>query len=171
MNRKHILTGLLIFSCIGASRLAGQGRESGVSLYQPAYATPANYSIAKPGELTMQVNVWGMVTHPGRYEVSIATDLIQLVSYAGGPQPDARLDAVRVTRFLKTDNGISKSELIVNLEDLYRVNDSSLILQPGDTIYIDRTNWTQISAMLTVVTTLAVVTTAVVSVLYYTRPH
>jgi hypothetical protein len=169
MNRLHILTGLFILACLGMTHLQAQGRESGVSLYQPAFATPANYSIAKPGELTMQVNIWGLVTHPGRYEVSISTDLIQLVSYAGGPQPEAQLNAVKVTRFLKTDNGVSKSELIVNLEDLYRVNDSSVILQPGDTIFIDRTNWGSIRDALSIVTTLAVLTATVTTVIYNTH--
>jgi hypothetical protein len=169
MNRLHILIALFILACFGVSHLLAQGRESGVSLYQPSFATPANYSIAKPGELTMQVNIWGLVVHPGRYEVSIATDLIQLVSYAGGPEADARLDAVKVTRFLRTDNGVSKSELIVNLEDLYRINDSSIILQPGDTIYIERTNWSSIRDALSIVTTLAVLTATVTTVIYNTH--
>jgi hypothetical protein len=91
------------------------------------------------------------------------------VSYAGGPQPEAQLNAVKVTRFLKTDNGVSKSELIVNLEDLYRVNDSSVILQPGDTIFIDRTNWGSIRDALSIVTTLAVLTATVTTVIYNTH--
>jgi hypothetical protein len=171
MNRLQSLSLILVAACAFVPHLEAQGRgESGVSLYQPAFAVPANYSIAKPGELTMQVNIWGLVNHPGRYEVSITTDLIQLVSYAGGPVVDARLDAVKVTRFLKTDNGISKSEIIVNLEDLYRINDSSIILQPGDTIFIDRTGWSSFRDVLSVVTTVAVVA-ATVTTVYYNTHH
>lgn len=170
MNRLQFLS-LLLAAFIFLPQLHAQGRgESGVSLYQPTFATPANYSIAKPGELTMQVNIWGLVNHPGRYEVSITTDLIQLVSYAGGPLVDARLDAVKVTRFLKTDNGLSKSEIIVNLEDLYRINDSAIILQPGDTIFIDRTNWSSFRDVLSIVTTVAVVA-ATVTTVYYNTHH
>jgi protein involved in polysaccharide export with SLBB domain len=33
----------------------------------------------------MQVNIWGFVKNPGRYEVPSSTDLIQLISFAGGP--------------------------------------------------------------------------------------
>jgi protein involved in polysaccharide export with SLBB domain len=145
-------------------RLGAQIRESGISLSQPTYATPANFIVAKPGELSMQVNVWGLVNHPGRYEVSITTDLVQLVSYAGGPQADAKLDAVKITRFLKTESGISKAEIVVNLEDLYRTNEASLILQPGDTIFMDHSNWTTIRDVISLVTTAAVVTATVASV-------
>jgi len=170
MNRIHAVICLSMAFFCAVSTLSAQGRESGVSLYQPTFATPANYSVAKPGELTMQVNIWGLVTHPGRYEVSISTDLIQLLSYAGGPAPDARLDAVKVTRFLKTESGISKSEVFVNLEDLYRVNDASLILQPGDTIFIDHTSWSTFRDVLSIVTTVAVVT-ATVTTVYYNTHH
>jgi hypothetical protein len=159
---------LLLLAClllIAASGATAQLRESGVAVVQPTYAVPANYSIAKPGELTMQVNLWGYITHPGRYEVSITTDLVQLMSYAGGPTPDAKLDAVRITRFLKTEAGVSRAELVVNLEDLYRINDSQLILQPGDTIYLDRTAWVGIRDIISLVTTAAVVVATVATVI------
>jgi hypothetical protein len=157
--------------CLQTSWVRAQGRESGVSLNQPTYATPANYSIAKPGELTMQVNIWGLVNHPGRYEVSIATDLVQLVSYAGGPAADADLSSVRLTRFLKTEGGVTKSELLVDLDKLYRVNDASLILQPGDTIVFDRSSWANIRDLISVVTSAAVVTATVTTVIVTTRGH
>jgi len=162
-----VLSALLIYPCAGMMR--AQSRESGVSLSQPNYAVPANYSIAKPGELTMQINVWGMIRNPGRYEVSIATDLVQLVSYAGGPVEDAKLDEVKITRFIKTENGVSRAQFLVNLEDLYRVNESSLVLQPGDTIFLDRTNWSSIRDVLSIVTTVAVLTATVTTVVYNSR--
>jgi hypothetical protein len=155
--------------CFQTSWIRAQGREGGVSLNQPTYATPANYSIAKPGELTMPVNIWGLVNHPGRYEVSIATDLIQLVSYAGGPAADADLSGVKVTRFLKTESGVTKSEIIVDLDRLYRVNDASLILQPGDTIVFDRSSWANIRDVISVVTSVAIVTATVTTVIVTTR--
>jgi hypothetical protein len=163
--RTCLCTLLCLTWCFGAGGQA-QIRESGISLSQPVYATPANYSIAKPGELTMQVNVWGQVIHPGRYEVSIQTDLVQLLSYAGGPGPDAKMASVKITRFIKTDNGVSKSENFVNLENLYRVNDSQLILQPGDTIFIDQTSWTTLRDILTVVGSVVVVAATVSTVIY-----
>jgi len=170
------LTHLIVSACVICLLTAlpftltrAQGRESGIALSQPVFATPANYSIAKPGELTMQVNVWGQVSHPGRYEVSIQTDLVQLVSYAGGPTADAKLNSVKITRFLKTDNGVTKSESFVNLEDLYRVNEASLILQPGDTIFIDQTSWTTLRDVLAIVGGVAVLTATVSTISYNSR--
>jgi protein involved in polysaccharide export with SLBB domain len=110
------------------------------------------------------------VIHPGRYEVSIQTDLVQLLSYAGGPGPDAKMASVKITRFIRTDNGLSKSENFVNLENLYRVNDAQLILQPGDTIFIDQTSWTTLRDVLTVIGS-AVVVAATVSTVIYNSHH
>jgi len=117
----------------------------------------------------MQINVWGNIKNPGRYEVSIATDLVQLVSYAGGPTEDAKLDEVKITRFIKTESGVSRAQFLVNLDDLYRVNESSLVLQPGDTIFLDRTNWSSIRDVLSIVTTVAVLTATVTTVVYNSR--
>ena len=155
---------LLACACLVASLGRAQGLERGVSTTQPSTATPAFFSIAKPGELTMQVNVWGLVNHPGRYEISITTDLLQLISLAGGPAPDADIDAVRVTRFLKTESGITRGEYTVDLSDLYRVKESNLILQPGDTIMIDRTSWVTIRDLVGIVTSVAVITATVFTV-------
>jgi hypothetical protein len=76
-----------------------------------------------------------------------------------------------VTRFLKTETGVTKSEFFVNLDNLYRVNDASIILQPGDTIMLDRSGWATIRDVLTVVTSVAIVATTVSTVVVTTRGH
>jgi len=166
VKRMILLAALGIFS---AGAAFGQLSQGGVALSQPNVATPAFYSIARPGELTMQVNIWGLVNHPGRYEISITTDLVQLVSYAGGPSPDAKMDAVKITRLLKTDAGITRGEYIVNMDDLYRINESSLILQPGDTIFIDKTTWSTVRDVLTVVSTFAILGATVTTIVQNTK--
>ena len=155
---------LFACACLAASVSYGQGIERGISTTQPSTATPAFFSIAKPGELTMQVNVWGYVNHPGRYEISITTDLLQLMSLAGGPAPDADIDKVKVTRFLKTESGITRGEYTVDLSDLYRVNESNLVLQPGDTITVDRTSWVAIRDLIGIVTSVAVIAATVATI-------
>jgi protein involved in polysaccharide export with SLBB domain len=160
-SRMLLLAGACLVVSIGRAQIS----ERGVATTQPSTATPAFFSIAKPGELTMQVNVWGMVNHPGRYEISITTDLLQLISLAGGPAPDADVDEVKITRFLKTESGITRGEYSVDLSDLYRVNESSLVLQPGDTITIDRTSWVTIRDIVGIVTSVAVITATVTTVI------
>ncbi len=166
-------SGLIALACLLLLTPSGgsaQLLEHGVAITPPPSATPAYYTLAKPGELTMQVNVWGYITHPGRYEISITTDLVQLISLAGGPIADADMSQVRVTRFLKTDVGISRGQYVVDLHDLYRVNEANLILQPGDTIMIDQTSWVGIRDIIGVVTSVAVITVSVATVYQYTRP-
>jgi protein involved in polysaccharide export with SLBB domain len=155
---------LIACACLACSVGRAQLSERGISTTQPSTATPAFYSIAKPGELTMQVNVWGYVNHPGRYEIAITTDLLQLISLAGGPAPDADVDKVKVTRFLKTESGITRGEYVVDLSDLYRVSESNLILQPGDTITIDRTSWVSIRDLIGIMTSVAVIAATVATV-------
>ena len=50
-----------------------------------------------------QVNIWGFVQKPGRYEVPSSTGLIQLISFAGGPVQYAKLDEVKLTRLMLGD--------------------------------------------------------------------
>lgn len=52
-----------------------QSIQSGLAPTLPSASAAAYYYIAKPGELTMQVNVWGFVKKAGRCEDSNKTDL------------------------------------------------------------------------------------------------
>jgi len=146
-----------------------QTSQSGLAPTLPSASAASFYYISKPGELTMQINIWGSIHNPGRYEVPSSTDLIQLVSYAGGPNSDAQLDHVRVTRFKKKDGKIDKEQYFLNLEDLYNIDQSKLVLYPGDTIFIDHSSWATFRDVLTVVTTAAIITTAVANIVIAER--
>ena len=83
---------------------AAQSTDGGVGQREATRSNiAAYYYYAEPGDLTMQVNVWGTVRYPGRYEVKNGTDLGQLLSYAGGPQltrrreQDEQIITVRVS--------------------------------------------------------------------------
>ena len=104
-------------------------------------SSQANYYYAKPGDLTILVNIWGHVHRPGRYEVSSSTDLIQLLSLAGGPAESAKLNEVKIIRMDKTNSGIQKREIIINVENWTESDGNDLKLHPGDTILIDHTFW------------------------------
>jgi hypothetical protein len=123
------------------------------------------YYVAKAGELTMQVNVWGFVPNPGRYEVPTSTNLIQLLSYAGGPLAEASTDDVKVTRAGRDPDGSDSFEYTVDIENLAEVEKDHLLIYPGDTIFIDHGSWLNVRDALLVVTTLAVVTSAVAAVI------
>ena len=96
-------------------------------------------------------------------------DLIQLISYAGGPVQYAKLDEVKLTRQILNDSTGAKREFILNLEHLDKLNQSSLALYPGDTIFIDHTAWLTIRDVFSVVTTAAVITSAIAQIMWASK--
>jgi hypothetical protein len=145
--------------------LMAQTSESGLAPTLSRGSAASYYYIGKPGELTMTVNLWGAVKTPGRYEVPSSTDLVQLLSYAGGPLEIASRDDIKVTRLVKKDGGITRGEYFVDLEDLSNVDPGKLTLYPGDTIFIDYSSWSAWRDAFIVVGVLATVTIATTSVI------
>lgn len=135
----------------------------------PSASAGSYYYVAKPGDLTMQINIWGQVRNPGRYEVSTSTDLVQVLSFAGGPTADAKLDEVKVTRFLRQEANIVRTEYFLDMEDLTHVDPGKLVLRPGDTIFLAQSGWTRFRDIATVVTTAAIITSAVAQVVYASK--
>lgn len=144
--------------------------ESGLAPSLSRGSSASYYYIGKPGELTMQVNLWGAVKNPGRYEVPSGTDLVQLLSYAGGPLEAATLSDVKVTRVERKEGGGSlRSEFRVDLEDLRDVDPAKLALYPGDTVFLDYSSWETVRDVFIVVGVLATVTAATTNVIRVTR--
>lgn len=139
--------------------------ESDITSRMAGSATAAYYYVAKPGELTIQVNLWGAVARPGRYEVSNKTDLIQLLSFAGGPLNNAKLSEIRVTRLSGRDSETTRQSFFVSLDDLDKVNEEEIRLLPGDTIFIDTTPWADVLSWLSVLATVATLTYAIVRII------
>ncbi|MCG3156591.1 MAG: hypothetical protein DKINENOH_03215 [bacterium] len=68
---------------------------------KPASPTPyrgAQYYLGDTDELLMKVNIWGFVRKPGQYMVPTDTDLIALMSFAGGPIEEAKIKSIRIVR-------------------------------------------------------------------------
>lgn len=169
MNRiaGALCAGLLLLS---AAARAQTTTESGLAPGLARGGAASYYYTAKPGELTMQVNLWGAVKNPGRYEVSSATDLIQLLSFAGGPLEAATLGSVTITRIHRRDGMPARRELVVlDLEELHLVEPASLVLQPGDTIFIDYSGWETLRDVFLVIGVMATVTAAVTGVIRVTQ--
>jgi hypothetical protein len=86
-----------------------------------------------PGVVLMKVNLWGAVNRPGIHFVPIHTDLLTLLSYAGGPTDAAELDDVAIKRRVG-----GKEELIeINLEKSIRKVESGFVaLESNDIVVI-----------------------------------
>ncbi len=88
-----------------------------------------------------EVSIQGQVRSPGRYPLPIESSMsiLELVTRAGGLTDTAKGTSVRVTRILPDG---SKKNFEVDVESLIKgrrganVQDSSLVLEPGDIIFV-----------------------------------
>ena len=101
----------------------------------------AQYYIGAEDELLIKVNIWGFVKLPGQYLVPSDTDLISLISYAGGPLEQARINKVKLIRTMGTNSGERVIE--VNVKKFLETGDMSLNpqLMPNDTIIVHATTY------------------------------
>ena len=122
------------------------------------------YLIGTDEKLMFTVHIFGEVKKPGEYLVTDDTNLLELISKAGGPTEYSNLSKVKLTRGLMSDNLLNKSikkvqgnsnkNLVyfkhnktvnkINLKKL--LNDENFsaeltVLQPGDVISIGRNTW------------------------------
>jgi polysaccharide export outer membrane protein len=75
----------------------------------------AQYFLGEQDELLIKVNIWGFVRKPGQYMVPKDTDLISLISFAGGPLEQAKINKVKIIREAEagappSSNRINQSE-------------------------------------------------------------
>ncbi len=88
-----------------------------------------------------EVSIQGQVRSPGRYPLPIEASMtiLELVTRAGGFNDTAKGTAVRVTRIMPDG---SKKNFEVDVESLIKgrrganVQDNSLVLEPGDIVFV-----------------------------------
>jgi hypothetical protein len=86
------------------------------------------------GKLKINTYVWGQVEKPGLYLVPDDTDLLTLLSLAGGPTQDAKLSKIRIIRPTSEGDKI----IWINLKKYMESGDEKMIpvMQPGDTVIV-----------------------------------
>lgn len=132
------------------------------------YPRGAQYYLGTDDQLLIKVNIWGFVAKPGQYLVPNDTDLISLISFAGGPRDGAKLSRIKLIRDQKPEDS-SKKILEIDVEKYIEKGEESLIplLQPGDTIIVSGSVWYHISNYLTFVTKIATLVQIYWLVVYY----
>lgn len=85
--------------------------------------------------------IWGEVKSPGLYYVESNADILELISLAGGPTPDADLAHVIL---IKGQAG--GEEIVINLGDYLSVQKSKepIFLKSGDIIIIKSNLWKKV---------------------------
>ncbi|MCD4664471.1 MAG: SLBB domain-containing protein, partial [Bacteroidales bacterium] len=128
----------------------------------------AQYFLGTDDQLVIKVNIWGFVAKPGQYIVPSNTDLISLISFAGGPREGAKLNNIKLIRatVLKDNN---QQILNINVKKFVKEGDNSIIpqLKPGDTIIISGSKWYHISKYLEFMTKVAMLVQVYSWILYY----
>jgi protein involved in polysaccharide export with SLBB domain len=131
------------------------------------------YRYAEPGQPTMDIRVWGAVRTPGVYQVERDTDLVELLTLAGGPLYDREIPNVERTVTVRLSRGESGRQVVFEapLAALFAEATVPPALQPGDVISVDvevrqRFGWRDTLAVVSSVGTLAVI---VLNILNLTR--
>lgn len=132
------------------------------------YPRGAQYFLGTDDQLLIKVNIWGFVAKPGQYLVPSDTDLISLISFAGGPRDGAKLSNIKLIRADQTKN--KKQDIInINVKKFIKQGDESLIpqLQPGDTIIISGSGWYHFSNFVGFITKIATLIQIYWWIVYY----
>ena len=169
---------VLLLILITMATQAGLSQEAGFS---GAANLAAQYQLGTKDEILMNVNVWGYVAKPGQYVVPRHTDLISLISFAGGPIEGASMNEVTIIRagqtlLVSSESDKASSELsytakapilAVKVQDYMKNGEMGKIpiLEAGDTVLIPQSSGNKISEFLGFKSLFAVIG-AVVSIVY-----
>ncbi|MCK4306866.1 SLBB domain-containing protein [candidate division WOR-3 bacterium] len=93
------------------------------------------------GELQIKVSIWGEIVSPGLYSIPDGTDLVTLLSLAGGPMKGANLSRVKVIHSFPTPSVVT-----VNLSDFFKTGnrENIPIMKPGDMVRINQTFFSRV---------------------------
>ena len=181
---------MLLLSAVVSSYDSGFAQEADPRDEPPGGPIPhrgAQYFLGAADELLMRVNIWGFVRKPGQYMVPTDTDLISLMSFAGGPAEQAKIKSIKIVRTnpaeVKTTAAersssggvnrsmpvmageVSKSKteaqrvLQINVKEYLATGRSELIppLMPGDTVIVEGTALNTVNKILDFASKIAVI--------------
>lgn len=88
-----------------------------------------------PGAILMPVNLWGSIAKAGIHHIPTKTDLVTLLSLAGGPGADAELSKILIKRRMGGQEQVLRIDAMELLE---KPGVRSPILEANDIIVIPR---------------------------------
>ena len=114
--------------------LLAQTESSGISSFNPGAVYQYSGSLTGTEQLKIRTYIWGQVRNPGLYIVPDDTDLLTLISSAGGPTENAKLSKIRIIR--STTDG--EKVINVDMKEYLETGQTGLIpiLKPGDTVIV-----------------------------------
>lgn len=85
-------------------------------------------------QLKIYTYIWGQVRNPGLYLVPDNTDLLTLISLAGGPTENAKMTKIRIVR----STPLGEEIIWVDMKEYLETANKELIpiMMPGDTVIV-----------------------------------
>jgi len=130
------------------------------------------YLLGQEEQLQIVVYVLGEISKPGEYQVADNTNLVELLSRAGGATEFSNLGSVVITRvkspasekFSESEppQNVDKEIIQFNVSEYIKSKNGPLppILKPGDVIFVSRNKWYTWRTVAAVMRDLAVVASA-----------
>ena len=151
MHKKIIAIILTLF--ISYSLISQNTSDSSANLNTAGYSYSG--TINEADQLKILTYIWGQIERPGLYIVPDDTDVLTLISLAGGPTVDARLKSIRIIR-----KSLLGEETVINVDmkKYIETGDYSLIpqLMPGDTVIVSGTSFYAFSRVVTFLSQVAI---------------
>lgn len=128
----------------------------------------SDYLLGEERGLEMVVHVLGEVTRPGEYRVPDDTNVLELLSKAGGGTQLARLSGVTITRLRPSAEVASSASQVPSTQRMFLVNIEHIlqgktadvpVLQPGDVVTVPRNSWSAWRTTAAVLRDLSIVAT------------
>ncbi len=164
---RNSLIAILLLSGV----LFAQSRDYEIGSYNPQMQryNGGFYDYSDPTDINIKVSVWGFVKYPGRYVVPQYTDVLDLLSYAGGPTDYAHLDDLRIYRILPDSTQIMLKfdvndiwwgdSLTTRVAHLPKLQAGDILSVPGSAKYYTR-DWIMMGvSILSVMISLAILLT------------
>lgn len=170
IQNKNLIFAFLLILFINNNQIQAQvfdnpaNGQSGLSGFSNATA----FVFGSSEGVNIEVSLWGYVSKPGLYKIPHTTDLISLISLAGGPRENARLDDVRIIRLISNpeNNSVEERIITVNIEEFIEKGDRTLIpvLKPGDVVVMTGSAYTVLVNFMSVVRDISLVLNTVLLV-------
>lgn len=162
--RSNVLLGFLFCSLLLFPFATGLSQIDRQGLSFSPQAGASNFRYAEPNELTIVVSVVGAVRTPGRYEVSLNVNLLDLIALAGGWTELADRSEVTLARLTPGGGGDERKEYYLDLEELAKLKESQLKLQQGDIVVVPTSSAVTFQEIISYATALGVLITTVIAV-------
>jgi hypothetical protein len=133
------------------------------------------FDFSDPDAINIKVQLWGYVRYPGYYVIPARSSINELISLAGGPLEDSKIEDIRIIRanvdsstsmFKYNYNALLWEDELGTIEKFPRLIAGDMIMVPGEPRYFVRED---ITFFLQIFTALAAITSAAAIIISVTK--